>query len=541
MARNIDQRVLVEALREHESLPHGHRGDYVQRTAATLGISARTLARRFEELRGVTRERSDRDRRRISGITEAVEKVWAVKRKPPKEVGALSTDQAVEIAAMRGLITEAEAAVPIATYNRVAREMGLHQVEGPHVRFEAPHANAVHQIDASVSKHLYVVAREGDDYILKLRRPAEAYRNKQRVENLRVWVYGLVDDYSRAELVRYIVEPGESAQGQIEFLRWAWCDRKDTALPICGLPDELYADQGAPTKAETVRGLLSRAEVKLTRHEAYNSKATGKRERRWRTLWQRYERPLFTEHANWKQATYRLSEINRRVERYLVSENARKHPQMLDLTRLDAWERSIRARGGAVVPRPEAFDTLYKTEHRTLDGAGTFRYGHQVYEVRGLYNCRAEIHENVRHGTLIVTDPRTGVQKVAVLHKPLEWGEYRGAKAPPGARLDTEAVPGGAMPFTQDEAPPADNVVRLGVPRPTVREVEDPIDLVGRYPSQEDAMREIARLAGRHPSAVGDQVYALLSERLVETGFDARVVRDLGLRLREALQQAEGM
>jgi transposase InsO family protein len=420
----IQQDKLAQAITEWRQAGYGCKTDVVNRWAEVFGVDHDTLYRHIRRARPATsirKARADRGKRMNENIEEWTRQIWRVKLRPPEDVGVLATDQAVQIAVNEGIIPEAALQTPVATYNRIARELKIKPGVKRYVRFQAKYPNLVHQFDASSSKYLYVARRLPDgERILKLHRPAQYYKNKPVPIRERPWVYGITDDYSGYHLCRYTTAEGESAADGVLFLQYAWGKKENPRIPFRGLPRMIYMDNGPLAKAAPIKDFLTRLDITIVPRQPYNKQAGGKIERPWCSLWGRFEKTFFGV-DNWKDFEITLTELNRQLNNYLIEENSRPHRQQKGITREQAW-LTINLRGGVVDIPPQALTTIFQRHPRTVDG-GYFTFENQQYEVPGLIKGKVWVYEGVFDDRLIVEDMQTQTKYEVKLSEPLSFGQ----------------------------------------------------------------------------------------------------------------------
>lgn len=134
------------------------------------------------------------------------------------------------------------------------------------------HPNHVHLVDPSLCLIYYLP--EGGQRVI---RDDEAYKNKpenlERIGDLKVWRYVLVDHYTATVVVRYYQARGESAANLFDFLLYAWQRREGRAFH--GVPKILYWDKGSANTAAVIKNALAALDVAPIEHEAGNPRAKG--------------------------------------------------------------------------------------------------------------------------------------------------------------------------------------------------------------------------------------------------------------------------
>ena len=242
---------------EMAAAPHGTRADTARRLATTYGCSVATVYRHADR-RGARRQRESARPEYRDWVRRAVQ----LAHRAPKPV---PLDLAIEGAIEMGLIPAAAAAMPLATAQRVRRELGLVRTSKRTHRLHADYPMQALLVDGSTSQYLTVAGRlDDDDYQLRLHRapyPAGGYKNKPLgADRLRVLVYGVWDMCTGYVLSRYCVGTGETALAQMEFLAWVFAKKTDPRLVMHGLPDDLWSDLGPFYRSQPVRDLCEALE-----------------------------------------------------------------------------------------------------------------------------------------------------------------------------------------------------------------------------------------------------------------------------------------
>jgi hypothetical protein len=420
--KRLDAELLGRILAEWASAPHGGRKAVLEQHLPALGLSQAAFykeARRWGYLRP-RRGRADRGKRQDPRREAWVQAIIQVKHRPPAGVRGIVTEDAVRLAVRDGLVPPEAARVPAGTYNWLARELGLVEVPRRENRFQAAYPNQVHQFDASGSEHFIPVRREGEDWVLKLRRRRQ--KNRDQAEKLKVWAYGLCDDFSGYRLARYTVAAGESALDGIAFLRWAWAAHPEHA-PFQGWPEVVYLDNGPVAKLGAFRRFCGQLGVEILTHEPYRSQATGKVENNWRTAWNRFENLFFAD-PGWESRTLLLSELNSEFYAFWREWNTRRH-RRLQMGRDEAW-LLINHRGGPVSVAPEAWSALSVQRERLLDGAGCFDLEGYTYQVKEIRAGKATVLKGLTDGAVWVVEEGSGRRFRARPFEAKLWGEFAG-------------------------------------------------------------------------------------------------------------------
>lgn len=430
----VDQIMLNQAIMEWEAAPHGSKRAVLTKWLETLGIKEATFYREVAKVMDRDRKpRLDRGQRRKQEYAAWTEAIMRLKYTRLRGVRTLTTADAKELALKWGLIPPEAAAMPEGTINRLAREMELLPQKRRENRFEASRHNELHQVDASRSEYFQVHRTVGGEWVLKL--SPRQFKNREVAESgQRVWLWGLVDDYSGCRLGRYYIARGENALDGIDFLKWCWSNVPDHA-PVRGIPDILYMDNGPLAKTKAFQHFCQEvAGVELKTHEAYRAQATGKMEAGWKDIWRRFE-SIFLREPGWQDREISLTELNQELAAYLRERvNTRDH-RRLPMSKVEAWLASCHANGGVVDIELSAWAHIFHRQTRWLDAAGCFDYKRQTYQVKEIHSCQVQVWEGISDGALVVVDKRTGQKYAAAPFEPKPAGEYRSGKKTPLERL----------------------------------------------------------------------------------------------------------
>ena len=453
--------VAAELRREVAAAGRGARGAVVARWAANLGVSRATVYRSLSSP-------GSRKAARASTVKEAWIVAISTIRAQARDVRSgreLPADLAVREAEKRGLIP-ADVLTP-STYLRAARRLG-HRREKPCRRFQASRANECHQVDVSGSEYLTPI-RERGDWVIRVIVPTGTSRKNRppRGEgHPKVWCCLVVDDFSRVAFGRYFVAPGESSAEIVAVLAEAWGDRGDWRLPLRGIPERLFADNGPLTHSQVGKQFLRKAGVEIVGRTPYNPRATGKVERCWRTMWQRFEQPFLLDPGR----TMSLDELNGELTAYLAEQNALAHPVYRETTRVKAYLGAL----GAVAMLPEDAAALaYREEERLVRTDRTILYQGRAYQAPAEWLGERIMVSRSIDGRVALVRPSTGEIVAAEPHSP----DAMGWKAERGVYADTpaDAIRRLAREQSPAQAPARQGALRMYVPfGATRREPETP-------------------------------------------------------------------
>lgn len=479
----IAENVLAQVIIEWSHAPYGQKRHTIDRWAEVLGVEYKKIYRAIQKAVGrKKKERSDKGKRENPQREEWTRIVWGIKNRTPKDCDAIATDQAITSAVRSGAIPAEATRIPVSSFNRVARELGLNRTKGRYRRNQAKYANLKHVFDASTSKYLYIDRRtpDGKDYILKLHTPSQNYKNKPiPCDRLRPWIYGLVDDNSGMFYAECVAAKGESAADGMIFLQHAWAKKENAsglglsdAIRLRGLPKLLYLDLGPIAKAPPVAEFFDRLDVKMIKGQPGNAKARGKIERIWRTIFSRFGLPFFTA-DDWKKFEITLSEYNRQLQNFLIEYNARPHRYQKQLSREAVWWNSINERGGLVDISREAFRTVFQRHRRMVDG-GYFSLANKLYEVTGFDNGWVHVYEGVFDDRLVVECIKTHRKYEVKLFVPQTWGQKIELVKSQAEQLAEESRENISITDTYYQQAPDTKIAKLPV-RGEIKVIDDPL------------------------------------------------------------------
>jgi hypothetical protein len=336
---------IISELREQlDQAPRGNKRALADQLASNLGVSTATLYRRIDMTNGEKKchREPEVDQKHI----EIVAKI----KTEPFTYGVngrlLATEDAIAIAEDSGAVPEGT--LHVATVDRRLREAGYKQPR-MYTRHEEEYVNQVHQMDFSRSEYFEVIERDGE-FMLRVdgRRGVWEYKNKEKASRLRLWVVGYMDAKSRAYLARYYPATGENLMMATQFLAFAW-NREDSLHPLQHLPDVLKLDQGAIGKSAVFRDSLKknldiRVELAAPKNDRLaDNQSMGKIERRFRSLWQKFELRLAYTLKKKGIAEISLADMNVLVHNYCCQLLTNQHPAIKQTVR-EVYETGLRIR-----------------------------------------------------------------------------------------------------------------------------------------------------------------------------------------------------
>lgn len=501
----LDPVILNQAIMEMEQAGFGQKKAVLSRWLGILGVTEATFYREAGKMVEPERKaRADRGRRKRPEYEAWVEEIMRLKYTKLRGVRSLTTADARELALKWGLVPPEAADLPEGTINRIARERNIRPAKRRENRFEAARGNQLHQVDASRSEYFQVHRVVGGEWILKL--SPRQFKNRAVSESgQRVWVWGLVDDYSGCRAARYCIARGENAADGIEFLQWAWSKVADHA-PFQGIPDILYMDNGPLAKTKAFQHFCREvAGVDLKVHEAYRSQATGKCEAGWKDIWRRFEAKFLRE-PGWQDREFSLAELNQEIAAYVRERVNRRDHRRLPGSKEAAWLESAHAHGGVVEIELEAWKHIFHRLTRTLDAAGCFDFERQVYQVKEIHSCQVQVWKGVTDGALLAVDQRDKRKYPAVLFQPKPLGDYRSGKETPLEVLLKQpvTVEGEAkVTFMPEEGTNVVHLVRTAEKR---EGLELPVAV--EAPSLEEVAQGVRIIEGEKAESATEEVFA---------------------------------
>ena len=321
-----------------QTASHSQKGDILKQAIAELGWSKDKIYRNLKKL-GFN---SGRKRRSDAGTTgqsiEAIEMLAAMTKTSARANGKtlVETPNAISILSQNGYNFKSTS-----TVNRLLRERNLTAKQlkqaTTHGNFKTKHANQVHLVDPSLCVLYYPPGKSGR--IQKFTTFKEHYKNKpeqlEKIKNLRVWRYVLVDHYSGLICVRYYESAGETQAILYDFLLWAW--GKISGSPFHGLPTYLYWDKGSANTSKAISYALDCMKVENIAHKEHLARAKGAVEKANDLVEKLFEGRLLFEPVN------SVEELNQVAEKWQNAYNANLIPNYNSkhsrhgLARTDAW------------------------------------------------------------------------------------------------------------------------------------------------------------------------------------------------------------
>ena len=272
---DLVSRDAVRALAQRlETATHGERGAMIAEFAALHDWSPARVYRRLKRVGWNSGRKPRADRGRTAQDETALTTLAGAMRQCIRKNGkpTLHAPTARSILAVNGH----EFSVGNARLNTLLRrhQMDLdsqRQAKAHHPQ-RSLHPNHVHEVDPSLCLIYYLPG--GGQAVIS---DDEVYKNKpeniERLGDLKVWRYVLVDHYSGAILLRYYQARGETQANLFDFLLSCWSQTEGRAFH--GVPQILYWDKGSANTAGAIKNALRALDVTPLTHEAGNPRAKG--------------------------------------------------------------------------------------------------------------------------------------------------------------------------------------------------------------------------------------------------------------------------
>ncbi|MBI1397082.1 MAG: DDE-type integrase/transposase/recombinase [Betaproteobacteria bacterium] len=329
-----------------------------------------TSGRRPRRDRGASKRFSQED-------LELVARVKKAGARPQLRKQLITTEQALAQLAANGHCQFEGASA--STVDRLLRKAGLgerarkHPKE--HVTMRSLHPNHVWQLDASIAVQWRIgpggkrLARR-DEFTLH-----KPEKWKEEREILLRWL--VVDHYSGAMFVRYVLAPGENAKDLLSFLIEAMQPKPDAQrFPFCGVPAMLMLDRGAAGQSKIFQRFLKAIGIEALTHNPGSPQAKGAVEVS-HNIWERFfEWQLLLKPAS------TLEELNERAMVACTVLNATQIHSRHGRTRSAMW-RSITADQFRHAPPAEhCFAVASTAPHsRVVDKFRRITFGGQEWQI----------------------------------------------------------------------------------------------------------------------------------------------------------------
>ncbi len=261
---------------------HPNKTQFMKSQAAFFNLSVATLYRRLEKY---TNWNSGKKTRSDKGSTcqdmEVVKEIAAELKLGVRKNGKAT----MEVPNARSLLGANSREINVSN-NRLCTLLREHKMDlktqkqaAPHQSMRSLHPNHVHECDPSLCLLYYLPNGGAEIKVIKQRwiGDDEAYKNKpetlEKIGELKVWRYVLVDHYSNTIILRYYQSKGETQENLFDFLMYAWSKIEGKVLH--GVPDMLYWDKGSANTSSAIITALTALQVKTETHQAGNPRAKG--------------------------------------------------------------------------------------------------------------------------------------------------------------------------------------------------------------------------------------------------------------------------
>lgn len=450
----------------------------------------------------------------------------------------LPMDLALAAAVESGRVPPEAAGMPVGTLYRIAGELGLNLLALRTGRLHADYPMQALVVDGSTSDNLVVEGKgEDGDYIVRLHRrpwPAGGYKNKPLgPERLRLCIYAAWDMCTGYDVARYVPARGENALDTLDFLMWAMSEKDDARLPVHGVPDDIWADQGALFKHKVSRDLLARLGIRLVDGPPYSKSRMGGVEQTHRTRWARFERILYLSGRD----RFTVAEINERLFEYLHRENTRRKARVTvgerRVSRQDAWIAltNARAQDNRLRLLPDnPLRTLAAKQDCKVDSNGIVRWAGKEYQLEGdiadaWVSCRRPLDDT---DTIIATAPDKR-QFTGRAYTPRPYGEVRQAPSSPLTQLLNNAEPvTGVDLYAPDTGESPGNITTMPVRSAPAHPLPDPTRPDPCHESLEEAMLAFQAL---YPWPLPADMATMVRNILAEEGLSRAAVKQLAADL----------
>jgi len=319
---------------ELQAVGHGGKSAVIKRHSEFYNISPATLRRMIQKKFGKQKESP----KEVLYTDDLILEIGRLKTKTGMMgLGGREVSTEIILEFLREQGYPGADKITVSTANRRLEEMGFNE-KTPYVRIEAEYANQQHQLDLSRSKYFQYEKYDSktNKHILKVSGKALFYKDNDM--RLRTWLVGIVDSFSRINLIQAYPATGESLGLVTQFLNFCY-GREEDEHAFRSLPEVLKTDNGTFVN-KSFKAMLNCLDVKLELVEPYKKRGIQKAESKWKSLWSRFELPLAMRLGEGK--TILLEDYNDLIHEHLVNEQNEKHPLRPE-SRLLAYKRSIAA------------------------------------------------------------------------------------------------------------------------------------------------------------------------------------------------------
>ncbi len=340
MISDAAREMVISYAQQLADAKHNEKGTILNRALSQLGWGKDKFYRIKKELVGGSGRKTRIDAGTTSQDMEALTMLAAAGKSSARANGKtlLETPNLISILSENG-----HEFTSTSNVNRLLRNNNMTAKQAKqdttHGHFRTEHPNHVHLADASLCVLYYPPGNKKGMKVQKYTTMQEQYKNKpemlEKIKNLRVWRYVLVDHCSGVIAVKYYQIAGENQQALYDFLLWSW--NKLTGSPFHGLPRYVYWDKGSAMTSKAIKHALSCLKVDHIAHTTHLARATGAVEKANDITEKLFEGRLFLESVN------SVDELNVAVVNWQNAYNANRLPRYNakhgrhGMARTEAW------------------------------------------------------------------------------------------------------------------------------------------------------------------------------------------------------------
>jgi|GEM_PF-1641897 len=310
-----------EIKREIAASPKGAKGAIVKKWADFYKTSTDTIYREIRKAHGASKK-VHRDVKTDMSLIDYVGKMKIEAAGLGNGSREMATDLCLQIMVDSG-VPGAEK-LTVSTVNRLLVMRGFRNPEKI-VRVEAAYSNQMHQVDFSRSKYFQVKNYDSKAHQYLLVANGRVLEYKEFEHKMRLWLFGVIDAYSRVGIARAGVMAGESVLAGIQFFNEIY-GREEDGNNLLYLPSILKIDNGSLGKNKDFMGMLERLDIRRELVKPNKKRGIQKAEAQWKNLWQRYEMPLSYRLTKKGITTIYLREYNEELHQFFLEKNESKHP-----------------------------------------------------------------------------------------------------------------------------------------------------------------------------------------------------------------------
>lgn len=344
----IGRNAKLEIWRQASLLSPGDRLSFIDSICKTYRCSRRHARRIIEDFLPTGRVvRRDKGQQRIA-LTEE-QRDYLIGLSIRYDFAAW---HAIEYAERAGAISKGS--ISPATYNHLLREHESMRARAkkdvkPVRRFEKPFPNHTHHFDTTKIEELFL----DRETRMVTWEPKRKKRNSRGEKAPSVWLYSLVDDYSRVKYARFFEQ--ENQWNHFDFFYRAWSRKEDAVkFPFYGLPRCLYMDLGPVNHATALKEAFKRLGTHVTRTTPSTAEPFGSRKHG------KVERPFQDYNEFLKEipilAPIHFDELNERLYHHVIFLNNRLHSE-IETTPFARWMEIGAARE---TPPEKLYAMLYR-------------------------------------------------------------------------------------------------------------------------------------------------------------------------------------